>query len=142
MNRHILQTVLGPSRSAGPEAAINKMDVPDEMFFHREGARICYDGYFNIFSCRKWSRYTTVDQVCLVLTGEGDFKITLFSERGELAEREIRSCREEIVIELPALTEQDFLWFSFEPCSPDARLKAGTYRTAMEPARIGIKVFL
>ena len=122
----ILQTVQKPREQTC---------TSEELFFHRLEDHECYDGYFNILSCKKWNRYTQIRHISLAISGEGSFVITLYSENGALGTTSSEAMGKEFLLELPDLDKQAFLWFTFRPLSDDARLVKACYVTTQEPLR-------
>lgn len=120
------------------------------MCFHENGNSIFYDGYFNIFSLKKWQNYTNLKNIDLHLQARGPFTVTVFSEEGAMyavtegiAEDKHTDTGEKYVIPLvragsvvhteglckhPAI-----LWIAWTPLSADSELVKAAWATEDEP---------
>lgn len=67
-----LQTILDPDM-----LVCNEQD----LYFHKNGNEICYDGYFNLFYIEKWKRYTRLEELKLELVVSGYQKLRLYHNR-------------------------------------------------------------
>ena len=85
-----------------------------EMYYHETDCARIYDGYFNIFSCTKWFRYTTIRHVMLKLTGQGTFILRICCEKGVISEETIGLSEKPVFIPIPDLEQQNYLWFELE----------------------------
>ena len=126
MSASVLQNIVFPSK---------QICETEELFYHKKGEKQCFDSYFNVFSCLKWKRYTHVQSVFLKLEGEGEFEISLLSEKGVISEHIVPDAAGIVRIELPEIGGQKFIWFEFTPRSTGAKLKRGAYLTDQEPLK-------
>ncbi len=100
-----LQTVLLPE---------NRFCQEEELYYHRHGNRIDFDGYFNLFQVEKRKKYTTLREIRLVLRAAGYCEVILWRDRNELGRESI--CRDGgIAYEFSFpydQTETGVFWFS------------------------------
>ena len=103
-----LQTILFPTENiCGAE----------ELYFHRRGKWIDFDGYFNLFYIEKRKKYSRLDGLSLVLHIEGAQAVRLMHDREILAERTLEGLEQEgeYVFELPYhRCESGVFWFSLK----------------------------
>ena len=57
----------------------------EELYFHRRGAYLDFDGYFNLFQIAKRKRYTRITGLKLSLELEGCSEIQLMNNRTQIA---------------------------------------------------------
>ncbi len=79
----------------------------EELYFHRTGQEICYDGYFNLFYIEKWKRYTNLAQLQLSVNIQGYEMLRLYHNR---------NCVREITLNADSLTQYrlDFPWEHYD----------------------------
>ena len=132
----ILQNVLFPDKA--------KCEY-QEMYYHSEDGTLVFDGYFNLFSCAKWLRYTSIDSAELVVSVAGDCILSVFSEKCLLFKKRISDSTQlsDIPQELDGnyylllsdLKCYRFIWFSITPLSENSILKSAMYITRQTPLR-------
>ena len=61
-----------------------------EMYFHKAGSRIDFDGYFNLFYIDKRKHYTELQGLRLKLTLKGYRRVFLMHDRQVLREESLR----------------------------------------------------
>lgn len=91
-----------------------------EMYFHHEGRRILYDGYYNLFTAEKWAHYTNVKSLCLELSSEGAGRVVVTSSaKGCLTEFRLdvpkNKKRCSLRMEVPNWMESGSIWIEWEP---------------------------
>ena len=125
---------------------------PDELrekalCLHENGAEILYNGYFNVFSLKKWLYYTELKNVALRLHARGRFRIGLYSERGRLFSYTEETDEEKQEFIFPFLKDRCLLnekepdeeekpavlWLGWTPLSPDAMLLNAAWITEDMP---------
>lgn len=70
-----VQTILFPDP--------NICDV-EELYFHKDGDWLCFDGYFNLFYLEKHHRYCNIDDLTLELTASGIDSVVIMHDRNEI----------------------------------------------------------
>ena len=130
----ILQNVLFPDK---------EICECKEMYYHSEGNTTVFDGYFNIFSCAKWLRYTRVASAELAIAVTGDCLLSVYSEKGLLFKSQISDSEQlpdspqrmdgKCFLSLPELDRHRFIWFSITPLSDNSFLKSAMYITRQSP---------
>lgn len=93
-----LQTILEPDKD---------ICTTEELYFHKNGREICYDGYFNLFYIKKWKRYTNLEHLQLMLTAQGFERLRLYHNR---------KCVRELVLNVDRLMQYrlDFPWEQYD----------------------------
>lgn len=93
-----LQSVLGPDKD---------ICTAGELYFHSTGREVYYDGYFNLFYIEKWKRYTSLEQLYLLLNAQGYEKLRLYHDR---------ECVRELPLDAGSLTQYrlDFPWEQYD----------------------------
>lgn len=130
----ILQNVLFPDK---------EICECKEMYYHSDGNTTVFDGYFNIFSCAKWLKYTQIESAELALAVTGDCLLSVYSEKGLLLKKKISDSAELTdtrlrmpgihFFSLPELERHRFMWFSITPMSDNSFVKSAMYITRQSP---------
>ena len=117
--------------------------MPDEkicncsdLYFHKHEDALVYDGYFNILSCRKWSHFTEVKDIKLRLEIVGTGEVCIYSETGKLQSLPVGDGSGNpsvYIIDLPQVSQQDFLWFSFRGNKMGDAVICAAYMTEQSP---------
>ena len=93
----------------------------EELYFHRRGAYLDFDGYFNLFQIAKRKRYTRITGLKLSLELEGCCEIRLMNNRTQIAsyplDAELRKLYE---FEFPYVESDGVFWFSLKQESETA----------------------
>ena len=76
-----LQTILLPQ--------LEKHDI-EELFIHKEGGYISFNGYFNLFYIEKHKRYTDIQELSLKLCAKGYRSIILMHNSNELSRHDLK----------------------------------------------------
>ena len=71
----VVQTILFPNP--------NICDV-EELYFHRDGGWLCFDGYFNLFYLEKHHKYSNIDELTLELEVSGIDSVVIMHNRDEI----------------------------------------------------------
>lgn len=132
----LLQTILFPEK--------NKCN--EELYWRNDNNSISYDTYFNMFSIKKWKKYTIVDNVYLELKLLGKCQIKLFAD-GKCIHEQIENVSEERVIryQYPVKLNADIIWFQFVALDNGAKIISGEYGTdipvqSLRNIRIGVNI--
>ena len=57
----------------------------EELYFHRNGNEVDFDGYFNFFSLDKWRKYTLIEDLWLHIELSGFSELRIMNDRRETA---------------------------------------------------------
>ena len=119
-----LQSVLMPNPSICSE---------ESLYCHREGNRVLFDGYFNLFYIEKRKRYTDLMQVELVLNLQGYSSICLMHNKSVLNEQNLTAEeRRQYTFRIPyEETQEGVFWFSLTEArdmTSEMRFISGGYR--------------
>ena len=57
----------------------------EELYFHRNGNEVDFDGYFNFFSLDKWRKYTLIEDLWLHIELSGFYELRIMNDRRETA---------------------------------------------------------
>lgn len=117
------------------------IDVENGELHINKGVLVNFDSYYNSFSIEKWSKYTILDNLRLVLEIKGKFIVTLF--RHKLAYREITTEalgsytvdtkeRSKFSFEYPMLERMGVFSFSLVACNDDSCFYGGEYCTEID----------
>lgn len=125
---NILQNVLVPS-----EMTCNY----EELYYHTRSGSIIYDGYFNIFSYKKWLYYTKIHDIQLLLNIQGRGTVEIRSDVGLVTR--VRVCEtacenDPFRIKIPVREDITLLWFSFSGEEMGSYVKMASFVTEDEPA--------
>ena len=101
-----------------------------DLYWHDTDAGRVYDGYFNLFSSGKWATYTELNSVALQLEVREACEISVWSENGLVSEEKTMGT-EQVTLELPPPSQQQFLWFSVKRPASDKRIPEN--QSAEEP---------
>lgn len=111
-----------------------------ELYYHREGKRIDYNGYFNLFYLEKWKKYTNTQNLTLHIRCKGYRQLILVHDEKDLWKRELDGENlQEYQVEFPysdydrgcfwfALIEDDTTETSVEDAYLATELPAGEQR--------------
>lgn len=121
-----LQTIVSPTE--------NICNIP-EMYFHRFGNRVDYDGYFNLFYIEKRKYYTELQHLYLKLHLKGYQRIFLMHDRQVMETKELSAGIEsEYCFELPYVqTDTGVFWFALEE-EPSAKPILEGYYDGLAPS--------
>ena len=93
-----------------PEADICR---EEELYFHRNGEWVDFNGYFNLFYIEKRKKYTNQESLTLHLEVNGCQAIRLMWDENIIKEKALTGEKETLDLELPYReTEQGVVWFS------------------------------
>lgn len=112
-----------------------------EMYFHKAGSRIDFDGYFNLFYIEKRKHYTELQGLRLKLTLKGYGRVFLMHNRQVLKEEILREHIEtEYCFEFPYLhTENGVFWFALEEADCNEKVMRGYYEgLALNPRAVNL----
>lgn len=56
----------------------------EELYFHRNGNEVDFDGYFNFFSLDKWRKYTLIEDLWLHIELSGFSELRIMNDRREI----------------------------------------------------------
>lgn len=88
----------------------------EELFFHKNGDEMLFDGYFNQFQIKKWKRYTTLEQLFLTVQVCGYKTLCLYHNRHCIQELSLLPSTTSYEIAFPWDDYDDgVFWFSFIP---------------------------
>lgn len=89
-----LQSILLPDKDICNE---------EELYFHRDGKRIVFDGYFNLFYLEKHHKYCDIDDLALVLRCRGIEELRILHDKRVVSSLKLGPSKdnERIDIELP-----------------------------------------
>ena len=107
-----------------------------EMYYHRTGNEVAYDGFFNLFDLRRWKKYTVVRDIHLCLTLQGACRVRIYTEKGEETCRTYPGREEPAYacsLPLPENTDAAYCWFSVEMLSEGAKLCRAAYESSASP---------
>ena len=132
----LLQRVLFPSK---------EICTCDELYYHRTGNEIAFDGFFNLFDMHKWKKYTIVRDIRLCISWRGECRIRIYTESGEadFAKEYLKKSLKdgggqepefECTIQLPENDDERYYWFSVEMLSKDAGIVRAVYESADAPS--------
>ena len=129
----VLQNVIWPS----PDT------VGDSRMFSRsrENGRVCYDGYFNIFSLSKWKRYTDIPDLFLTLKAQGSGRVEIWLGQEMIAAGAVSEAAGEISVDISSCLKADgseepeIIWFSFLPDDENSRVINAAFATHGSPRR-------
>ena len=107
----------------------------EELYFHRNGNEVDFDGYFNFFSLDKWRKYTLIEDLWLHIELSGFSEFRIMNDRREIAAYPLdQKERKSYDIEFP-YGDQDLkrvLWFRLiatEGIEPDMAGISGYFYT-------------
>lgn len=93
-----------------PEADICR---EEELYFHRNGEWVDFNGYFNLFYIEKRKKYTNQESLTLHLELNGCQAIRLMLDENIIQEKTLTGGKETLEMEFPySKTEQGVFWFS------------------------------
>lgn len=96
-----------------PEADICR---EEELYFHRNGEWIDFNGYFNLFYIEKRKKYTNQESLTLHLELNGCQAIRLMLDENIIQEKMLTGGKETLDLEFPyPETEKGVFWFSVKP---------------------------
>lgn len=100
-----LQQILKPNQ---------EICTTEELYVHKQGKRLLFDGYFNLFYIEKWKRYTTLQRLYLSIRVRGYQKLLLYHNRTCVAKRSLDvDCEKEYRAEFPLADYQTgVFWFA------------------------------
>lgn len=86
----------------------------EELYYHRHGRRLLFDGYFNLFYIEKWKRYTDLERLYLSIETKGYEKLLLFHNRACIAAYRLDgSCAKACRAEFPlGQYDKGAFWFA------------------------------
>ena len=95
-----------------PEADIRE----EELYFHRNGEWVDFNGYFNLFYIEKRKKYTNQESLTLHLELNGCQAIRLMLDENIIQEKMLTGGKETLDLEFPyPETEKGVFWFSVKP---------------------------
>jgi galactofuranosylgalactofuranosylrhamnosyl-N-acetylglucosaminyl-diphospho-decaprenol beta-1,5/1,6-galactofuranosyltransferase len=96
-----------------PEADICR---EEELYFHRNGEWVDFNGYFNLFYIEKRKKYTNQESLTLHLELNGCQAIRLMLDENIIQEKMLTGGKETLDLEFPyPETEKGVFWFSVKP---------------------------
>lgn len=100
-----------------------------ELYFHRTGSRVDFDGYFNLFHIEKRKHYTELQELHLKLLLKGYKRIYLMHDRQVLKdERLLEGEEKEYSFEFPyQQTDSGVFWFALEEDDRSEKTIQGHY---------------
>ncbi|MDD3252721.1 MAG: glycosyltransferase [Lachnospiraceae bacterium] len=100
-----LQSILLPTKEV--------CDV-SELYYHRDGHRIDYNGYFNLFYLEKWNKYTNIERLTLHIQCLGYQKLVIVHDGQDVQQEELNSTQlQEYQIEFPyGVYDTGCFWFA------------------------------
>lgn len=102
-----LQSILLPNE--------NICDV-EEMYFHRKGEWLLFNGYFNLFYLEKHHKYCDIGELSLDLECKGFRKLVVMHDDMEICSKALEG--ERVSIRLPyASCDRGVLWFKMQLCT-------------------------
>lgn len=149
----ILQNIVFPKKEVCSETELyyRKIGIPSSDFINgklvfKKGQRVNFDTYFNCFSLLKWYKYTSVQNVQLVLKLKGSFKVKLIHislKDGGVLDYRILSKQNVVSDEAKELRFDyytDFPWglltFGLEAVADGSVCYGGYYSSDIESANI------
>ncbi len=86
----------------------------EELYFHRKGRILLFDGYFNLFYIEKWKRYTNLERLYLSIRVKGFQKLLLFHDRTCVSACSLDAgCEQDYQAEFPLREyETGVFWFA------------------------------
>lgn len=87
-----------------------------ELYYHKQGKKTTFDGYFNLFYIEKRKTYTAIESVTLSLQLRGYQKVLLYHDQSFLYEMELAAEQlKQYVLELPYTEyKTGVFWFELE----------------------------
>lgn len=121
----ILQNILFPDARTSEKT---------ELFFRKSEKELRFDTYFNVFSIKKWKRYTVLRRLSLRIRAKGSFCVRIYDEKTLLQEQNIESMGEELTLPVQTREDSELIYFtlSYKEGFP-AELLAGAFVTEQEP---------
>lgn len=93
----------------------------EELYFHRRGAYLDFDGYFNLFQIAKRKRYTRITGLKLSLELEGYSEIRLMNNRTQIGSYPLDTDQRKLYeFEFPYEKSDGVFWFSLKQGSETA----------------------
>lgn len=93
----------------------------EELYFHRRGAYLDFDGYFNLFQIAKRKRYTRITKLKLSLELEGYSEIRLMNNRTQIGSYPLDTDQRKLYeFEFPYEESDGVFWFSLKQGSETA----------------------
>ena len=84
-----------------------------ELYFHRNGEWVDFNGYFNLFYIEKRKKYTNQESLTLHLELNGCQAIRLMLDENVIQEKMLTGGKETLDLEFPyPETEKGVFWFS------------------------------
>lgn len=85
-----------------------------EMYVHKKGKMLEFNGYFNLFYIEKWKQYTMVEHLYISFWAEGYQKLLLFHDQSCVGKYPLEpDCRKEYEAEFPLSDyETGVFWFA------------------------------
>lgn len=85
-----------------------------ELYFHKKGRMLLFDGFFNLFYIEKWKHYTMLERLYLSIRVRGFQKLLLFHNRTCIAQHTLDAgCKREYKAEFPLSGyETGVFWFA------------------------------
>lgn len=118
----------------------------DEHFcIIEKGSTLSSFTYFNGFSIGKWKKYTTLSNLSLRLSLEGEFSILVRHARrmnNEIKDvivaekRAVTNGREDVTIDVPVNNDVGIYYFVLKAISDDAKLYGGAYETDIDESTL------
>lgn len=133
-----LQSILMPS-----EGICNV----SELYYHRNGKQVAFDGYFNLFYVEKRKAYTAIEKLFLTLRLKGFSSLTLYHDREKLGEVLLEAGKEkEYKVFFPYGEYKDgVFWFALDEEEAGKPEVSGMYaaeiaESLVRPVNIGIDI--
>ncbi|MBR2811587.1 MAG: hypothetical protein IKD69_09430, partial [Solobacterium sp.] len=115
-----LQNVLLMNRDICPEEA---------LYVRKDGKKLSFDTYFNIFSIAKWRLYTEIASFFLHLEITGRGMVTLYDQNGRIGEYLVEGSTD---VTIPQRPDPQCVWFVLRLV--EGEFVCGYYGTKQAPA--------
>lgn len=142
MEKYLLQNVFidyeKAKNSSGLYFTVSNFDfceINDNNVVLKKGGCLSFASYYNIFSLKKWLKYTQIDSLFLQIKIKGKFRVNLVSIKS--GEKKIvksvllnsQNIATDFVVPIPYDIDDDFISFSLEADELDSIFVSGFYFT-------------
>lgn len=131
-----LQTILFPKKN----------DCTIELYLRKTNSEISFDTYFNMFSLKKWKKYTILDNVYLELILVGKCQVKLFADDTCVCDKVVDTKQEKTIrFQYPDDVVAQMIWFKIVKMDINFQILSGYYATfvaeeSLRHVRLGVDI--
>lgn len=149
-----IQNLVLPSQTDKSEQELyvrlnNTLSISNRAIEFAYGGKASFDTYFNAFSSGKWSKYTIIENLQLLLEIKGEFEVLLFHAivlnnklvRNLIKKENVKTKEKEIFdFDFGKLRDSGVFYFEIKALKENSKLYSGNYETVYKEVTQQVKI--